>query len=122
MSTVDWSRATTIAPAELPATITAYLAAHQARDVETEIRSYTADAVVADDGRVHRGRDEIRAWLSSATVEYTYTTELTGAARVDDEHYDVLQHLEGDFPGAVVDLHYRFTLRGSAIAELAIEV
>ena len=46
---------------------------------------------------------------------------LTGATKIDDAHYDVLQHLEGNFPGGVIDLHYRFTLRGASIAELVIE-
>lgn len=111
-----------IAPAGLPATIAAYLAAHQSRDADSAIRFYAEDAMVADDGRVHRGRDEIRAWLSDAAAGYTYTTELTWVARVDDQHYDVAHHLTGNFPGGQVDLHYRFTLRGSLIAELVIEV
>ena len=31
------------------------------------------------------------------------------------------QHLEGNFPGGVADLHYRFTLDGALIARLVIE-
>ena len=34
---------------------------------------------------------------------------------------DVGQHLEGDFPGGVVDLHFRFTLDGASISRLVIE-
>ena len=34
---------------------------------------------------------------------------------------DVEQHLEGDFPGGVADLHYRFTLDGALIDRLVIE-
>ncbi|SNT65774.1 SnoaL-like domain-containing protein [Asanoa hainanensis] len=105
----------------LPDTITAYLKAHQARDVETALAVFTSDAVVRDDGHTHRGTAEIRDWLGGAAVEYTFTTELTGASRVDAEHYDVRQRLEGDFPGGVVDLHFRFTLRGGAVSELVIE-
>jgi len=33
----------------------------------------------------------------------------------------VRQHLEGDFPGGEVDLHYRFTLSGASIGGLVIE-
>jgi hypothetical protein len=39
----------------------------------------------------------------------------------DDHHYDVSHHLEGNSPGGQVDLHFRFTLRGGAIAQLIIE-
>jgi hypothetical protein len=105
----------------LPATITSYLAAHQARDVETALTTFAPDAVVRDEGHTHRGRNAIRDWLAGAATEYTFTTELIGASQVDAERYDVRQRLEGDFPGGVVDLHYRFTLRGPAVSELVIE-
>jgi hypothetical protein len=35
---------------ELPATITTYLTAHEARDAATAITAFTADAVVTDEG------------------------------------------------------------------------
>ncbi len=105
----------------LPATITTYLTAHQGRDVETTLTVFTPDAVVRDDGHTYRGTDEIRDWLAGAGAEYTFTTELIGTTQVDAEHYDVRQRLEGDFPGGLVDLHYRFTLSGPAVSELVIE-
>ncbi|GAA1552736.1 hypothetical protein GCM10009827_086810 [Dactylosporangium maewongense] len=105
----------------LPPAITTYLTAHNARDVDRAITSYAPDATVIDDGRSHHGTDEIREWLAGAASEYTYTTELISVTRLGEDRYDVVQHLEGDFPGGVVDLHYRFTLRGSAIVRLVIE-
>ncbi|GAB3845545.1 nuclear transport factor 2 family protein [Dactylosporangium cerinum] len=106
---------------DLPPVITTYLTAHNARDVDSAITAYAPDAVVVDDGRTYHGPEEIRAWLAGAASQYTYTTELISATQLDQEHYDVLQHLEGDFPGGVVDLHHRFTLRGTTIARLVIE-
>jgi hypothetical protein len=105
----------------LPAVITAYLAAHQARDMAPAMASYTADAVVLDDGHTYRGKPEIRDWLARASAEYTYTAELIATQRVDDRRYVAVHHLEGDFPGGVVDLRFRFTLRDDHIAELVIE-
>ncbi|MEU7826858.1 nuclear transport factor 2 family protein [Catellatospora sp. NPDC049111] len=116
----DWSRATPIASSALPAEVTTYLDAHRARDVDAAIACYTKDAVVTDNGHAYRGLEEIRTWLGRSASEYTFTTELTGAGRIDETHYDVVQHLEGDFPGGVVDLHYRFTMRGPLIAALHI--
>jgi ketosteroid isomerase-like protein len=107
--------------ANLPATITSYLAAHETRDVETALTAFTPDAVVRDDGHTYRGTDAIRDWLAGTAAEYTFTIELIGASQVDAGHYDVRQRLEGDFPGGMVDLHYRFTLRGPAVSELVIE-
>jgi hypothetical protein len=121
MDTIDWNQAVGIAPDELPVSITRYLTAHQARDLDTAIAHYTPDASVTDEGRTYHGPEQIRAWLSRSASEYTYTTQLTGAAKVDDRHYDAVHHLEGDFPGGVVDLHFRFTLQDGLIARLVIE-
>jgi hypothetical protein len=112
---------TRIDPADLPAVITDYLHAHHARDLDGAVARYRTDANVTDERRTYHGHDGIRAWLSRSASEFTYTIELTGAARIDEEHYDVTHHLEGDFPGGQVDLHYRFSLRDGAIAQLVIE-
>jgi len=106
---------------ELPEPIPTYLAAHLARDADAAIPCFTDDAVVVDDGSTHRGPGQIRDWLERAASEYTYTTELVGARRLDDGRYEAVHHLEGDFPGGVVDLRFRFTLRDGRIAQLVIE-
>ena len=121
MQTVDGTAGSATTWAELPAVIKTYLTAHGARDVETALSTFAGDAVVIDDGRTHRGHAEIRSWLADAGGGYTFTTEFAGATRVDEAHVDVLQHLEGDFPGGVVDLHHRFTVNGPSIAHLVIE-
>ena len=112
---------TAIDPAQLPEVITAYLAAHQAGDIARALGGYRPDATVTDDGKTHHGHDEIRAWLSRSATEFSYTVEMTGATKLDRDHFDVTHHLEGNFPGGQVDLHYRFALRDGEIAELVIE-
>ncbi|RJK95992.1 nuclear transport factor 2 family protein [Vallicoccus soli] len=104
---------------ELPAAIRAYLAAHAARDTDTALRAFAPDAVVVDDGATYRGTEEVRRFLSRAGAGFTYTTRLL-AARRDDAHWLVTQRLQGDFPGGVVDLGFRFTLDGDRVAELVI--
>ncbi|MGY1753515.1 nuclear transport factor 2 family protein [Blastococcus sp. SYSU D01042] len=111
---------TTIQPTDLPAVIRDYLAAHLAGDVDAALRSFAADAVVVDEGHTYRGHEAIRGFLQHAGAEFTYTTELTGAERIDDEHWVAVNHLEGDFPGGVADLRYRFTTAGGLVAELVI--
>lgn len=121
MSTVESDGTTTTSWNQLPAPVTTYLTAHRARDVETAVTTFVADAVVTDEGRTHHGRDEIAAWLASAGGGYTYTTTLTGATRTGPASFDVTQRLEGDFPGGTADLHFRFTLDGRSISRLVIE-
>ena len=111
---------TTIQPTGLPATIRDYLAAHVARDADTAVRAFAPYGVVTDEGRTFRGTEEILGFLRHSESEFSYTTELTGAQRIDDEHWVAVNHLEGDFPGGVVDLTYRFTMAGDRIAELVI--
>jgi hypothetical protein len=101
---------------KLPDVITAYLAAHDARDADAAAPTFAPDAVVTDDGHTYRGAGEIRSWLTGAATEYTYTAELKSATVT----YDVVQHLEGTFPGGQVDLHYLFELRDGVISRLVI--
>ena len=121
MTNIDWTHGTEIAPDELPEAIITYLPAHQARDLDAAMAHYTADPAVTDEGHTYQGADQIRAWLAASATQYTYTIKLTGAARIDDDHYDARHHLEGNFPGGVADLHFRFTLRDGLIASLVIE-
>jgi hypothetical protein len=104
----------------LPDTVKTYLTARAAREDDRALATFTADAVVTDEGRDYTGRDEIGAWLTASVSEYTFTTEFTGATTTDTT-VDVGQHLEGDFPGGVADLHFRFALDGASISRLVIE-
>lgn len=108
----------------LPDTITTFMTALDAREGHRALATFTTDAVVTDEGHDHAGHDEIGTWLTTSVSEYTYTTAFTGATvleRQTDTTVDVAQHLEGNFPGGVADLHYRFTLDGALISRLVIE-
>lgn len=111
----------TIPPSQLPGLIRNYLLAHEARDLDAAVAYYVEDATVVDEGSTYRGPQQIREWLATSASEYTYTIELTGARRIDDEHYVAIHHLEGNFPGAVVDLQFKFALRDGRISQLTIE-
>jgi len=109
-----------IQPDQLPATIRDYLDAHAAGDTEGALRAFDPGAVVTDQGQTFRGTEQVLRFLTQAGAEFTYTTELIGAARTDDAHWVAVNRLEGDFPGGVAELRYRFTLHDDAITELAI--
>jgi hypothetical protein len=121
MDTTPWTHGTPVAMADLPSTITTYLTAHVARDLDAAIPHYADDAAVTDEGQTHTGHREIRSWLASAASEYTYSVEPTAAMRYAADRYDVTHHFEGDFPGGVADLHFWFTMRNDRIARLVIE-
>jgi hypothetical protein len=104
----------------LPELISRYLVAHEARDLDTAVGCYAEDATVIDEGNTYSGPQQIRDWLAHSASEYTYTIELTGARRIDDQRYVAVHHLEGNFPGGVVDLQFTFTLRDGRISQLTI--
>ncbi|GAA1437726.1 hypothetical protein GCM10009616_39970 [Microlunatus lacustris] len=111
---------TTVQPAQLPSTIRAYLAAHAAGEADAAVRTFAPTAVVVDEGRTFRGTAEVLDFLRHAGGAFTYTTELVGAERIDDVRWVAVNRLEGNFPGGVAELRYRFTLAGDLIAELVI--
>ncbi|MGY1780666.1 nuclear transport factor 2 family protein [Geodermatophilus sp. SYSU D01036] len=111
---------TSTRPDQLPAPIRAYLAAHAARDADAALRAFTPTAVVVDDGTTYRGTDEIRGFLTRAGAQFGYTTTLVATERTDDAHWVAVHRLEGDFPGGVVDLRFRFAMDGDLVAELVI--
>ncbi|MFI5841447.1 nuclear transport factor 2 family protein [Catenuloplanes sp. NPDC051500] len=104
----------------LPATVRGFLAASTVHDADTASSFLVEDVVVVDQNETFRGRNEVYAFVRDAGAEFEYTTEQTGARRVNDDHWVVTLHLEGTFPGGVADLDYRFTLRGDLVAELVI--
>jgi len=100
-------------PDALPPVIVGYL---QHADPEL----FSDDARVLDEGIEHHGIAAIREWRSTTASAYTYTTTYTGQEQVDAQRWIVRAHLEGDFPGGVVDLIYRFTVASDRIVDLAI--
>lgn len=103
-----------------PNSVRTFMTALDAREVDRALATLTPDAVVTDEGHDYKGHDDIGAWIATAASEYTYTTEFTGATSTD-AGVEIGQHLEGDFPGGVADLRYRFTLDGALISRLVIE-
>src|SRR5437868_15460506 len=57
---------------ELPSPIAAYFAADR-RGGTAVADCFAADAVVKDEGRVHRGPAAIRSWKDKASAKYQYT-------------------------------------------------
>ncbi len=105
---------------KLPDVVGRYQDAHDRDDVDATLATFTPTATVKDDGHEYHGPDEIRDWLARASTQFTYTRTLTGAEAIDANTWLVTNHLEGNFPGGVVDLRYRFVLTDDLISGLEI--
>jgi hypothetical protein len=104
----------------VPEIIRIYQDAHDRHDITTALSAFAADATVADEGHEHHGTSEIRGWLTKTTTEYRYTRTLLGAEAMNNDTWLIRNRLEGNFPGNVVDLRYRFELAGDLITALVI--
>lgn len=104
----------------LPDVISRYYDSATSGDIDTLVGCFTADAHVRDEERDYVGSAAIRTWREGVATRFTYTTEITGVDPLDEHTYLVHTHLEGDFPGGVVDLDQRFTVRDDLISELVI--
>ena len=74
------------------------------------LAAFATDATVVDNEHSYTGHDEIHRWREAESSKYTYTVMATHVEKFDDTRYVVTNRLEGDFPGGVVDVIYRFTL------------
>lgn len=104
---------------ELPDVIVRYQTAHDRNDATGALAAFTDDAVVEDDGKTYRGRDEVAHWLTTASSEFTYTRTLVSTEETATG-WLVTSHIEGNFPGGQVDLRYAFELDGTHIERLVI--
>lgn len=109
----------------LPPVISTYLAASEARDVDAIAACFSADAHVLDEGTDRIGRAEIRRWRENVNTAFEYTSTVTAVTALEaagaGQRYDVMVHLQGNFPGGEVDLVNSFTIRDGQIVDLRIE-
>lgn len=105
-------------PLSLPAPIAAYFTADGAGG-DAVAACFTADAVVVDEGRTHRGREAIARWKADSSARYRYAADPV-SIEADDARHIVTARVSGDFPGSPVDLRYAFTLAGDGISRLEI--
>ncbi|MDO9377658.1 MAG: hypothetical protein Q7T56_02330 [Nocardioidaceae bacterium] len=92
----------------LPFQAARYLDAVERDDVDAALSCLAPGATVVDEGRSHTG-DDVRTWLTTTSSEFTFTRDFRGLEPLDEHRSVARFHLEGDFPGGVVDLRFTFT-------------
>jgi hypothetical protein len=105
----------------IPDVIRRYLATHDRHDTDASLSTFAVDGRVFDDGREYRGQAEIHDWLARASTQFTYTRTFLDAVEERTDVWLIRNRLEGDFPGGVVDLGYRFRLADGLIVDLDIQ-
>jgi hypothetical protein len=78
---------------------------------------FAGDAVVLDEGRVHRGQEEITAWLRSVQTRYSPRYEVIDA-RGEGARTVVTFKVSGTFPGSPLTLQQALVTGGGMIQSL----
>jgi hypothetical protein len=94
----------------LPAAIQSYLDRRAGDSPETAVELFSLDGVVLDEGNTYRGPEQIAAWITASSSAFEYTVTFLGSETADDGAVVVTNRLEGNFPGGLVDLRFRFVL------------
>lgn len=104
---------------DLPPAVRTYFDADKTSEIDALIEAFADDAVVKDEGRLHEGRDAIRAWWRAAKNKYHHVAEPIDAT-VTYSALKVRAKVTGDFPGSPATLMFRFTLVDGKIERLEI--
>lgn len=104
---------------QLPAPIQTYFSAKAPQEGEALAAAFAAEAIVHDEGQVHRGPEEIRAWWLAAKAKYRHSAEPLEVADVADKTV-VRARVSGDFPGSPAVLTFTFGLAQDRITDLRI--
>ena len=102
---------------KIPNVIEALVAAQNGSDSEKYANTFSETAVVFDEGKTHRGRKEIKAWIEKANQQYSakmkpleYSAELN----------TLKSEISGTFPGSPLVLTYHFEIEDDKISSLRI--
>ncbi|MGC4407094.1 nuclear transport factor 2 family protein [Rhizobium rosettiformans] len=97
----------------------AYFEGRNARDLARALSGFSETAVVHDESRIHRGPQEIRAWMTETIAAYDDRSELLDV-EADGDTFIATARVSGNFPGGPITLRYRFATERGLISSLEI--
>jgi hypothetical protein len=105
--------------ANLPPSVTRYLAAANKFDVRVAGDCFTPDATVHDEHRDYVGHFAVRAWIADTIQKYQPALTVMRAF-VHGDDVSLAVAVSGQFPGSPVTLDYELRLRDGKISVLTI--
>src|SRR6267154_4149880 len=104
---------------KLPQIITDLLAAQEKYDADSFSECFSNDAVVFDEGKIYRGKKEIRQWNEMTNTKYRTKYEPLEISNTQDGII-LTAKVSGTFDGSPAIIKYHFETRNSKIASLRI--
>lgn len=105
----------------LPPLLSRFVQSMNRQDTHAFVSCFAEDAVVEDEGKTHRGLDEIGTWIATAFVETSPVLEVTGFNPTEAGSL-ITGIVSGNFPGSPVVLHYYLTHDADRITALRCSV
>jgi hypothetical protein len=103
----------------LPKAVEAYFDASNAQDADAMAKAFAANAIVYDEGKMHRGRAEIGVWARDTIRKYQTALTPLGI-NGDDGSAAVRTKVSGTFPGSPIELTFNFEISDEGISSLKI--
>jgi hypothetical protein len=103
----------------LPPALQTYFTAEAPQDGAILGAAFAPDAIVHDEGAIHRGPTEILAWWTAAKAKYRHRAEPLDVTEAEGKLL-VRARVTGVFPGSPAVLTFVFGLTGDLIQDLRI--
>ncbi len=104
---------------ELPKVIARFIEAQNNLDSEAYVACFTDSAIVHDEGRIHKGKAEIRKWIEHANSEYQSFMKPVGYESSGTDGV-LAAEVSGTFPGSPIVLQFHLGLKGGLIDSLKV--
>jgi hypothetical protein len=102
---------------DLPPLLSRFVVSMNHQDATGFLACFSAGAIVEDEGKTHRGLEEIKTWIEAAFVEARPWLEVTEFHPADGGSV-ITGIVSGTFPGSPVVLHYHLTHDANQISGL----
>lgn len=88
-------------------------------DSQTYVSCFSAQAIVHDEGKTHKGKAEIQRWIEESDREYHSELKPLSYKETDTERL-LTAEVSGEFPGSPAILQFHFGLENELVSSLRI--
>ncbi|GGB84651.1 hypothetical protein GCM10007424_25870 [Flavobacterium suaedae] len=104
---------------KLPDIISHLLHAQKNFDSEAYANCFSTNAIVQDEGKTYKGREEIRQWNEETNNKYNMHIKVLDLYN-DADNMTLSVAVSGTFPGSPIELKYHFEIEDGYIVHLKI--
>lgn len=103
----------------LPKVVTSLIEAQNSHDSDAYIKNFSPMAIVHDEGKTHKGKEEIKQWIAHSNSQYQAFLKPLGY-KVGPTESLLTAEVSGAFPGSPAVLQFHMQLDGDLIKSLKI--